>query len=327
MKARKIIAALGAVASLVAATTFGTQSAEAASKITIAGVYGMTYDPFWISLGCGAKKQAKSMGVTWKDYSTKSGDAADYSNSFTSATLSKPNGIFVNPANPNQFITQYKQQMSKGVPVVTINGTTPAAQYKVVGTDVANTAFLTELGKVVAAGTKGSIGIVNGVPGLAPVDNRLNPVVDAIKRANPGLKELETQYTYFDSNKAQQAASALMLANADLKVLVAADGPDGEGVAAAVKAAGKAGQIVVISLDATPPLVAALKDGTISALVAQAPARIGALQVKSLVDYIKSGKKGAVKASSDFVGVPQKLLLASNVDNKANADWVYKATC
>ena len=315
-----IVAATGLVGGLSA-----TAVTAAPAKITIAAVYGNTFDPFWTSIGCGAAAEAKKLGVKLKQYTSTSDSAASFDASFNSAQLIQPNGLMVNPLNENQFVTQQKKLLSAGVPVVTINGSTPASQYRVVGT--ATNDVSADIKKLVPTGA-GSVGIINGVPGLVPVDNRLNPVINAVLKTNTSLKKLEPAYSFFDSAKATSAVSAMIVANPDLKVIIAGTGPDGQGAAAAVKAAGLSGKITVIALDATPAEVAALKDGTITALVAQAPARIGAEQVKALVSYLRgTTSKKAITASSKKIGVPQKVLTKANVSLAANADWVYKASC
>jgi ribose transport system substrate-binding protein len=310
-----------------AAVAGGTgTSGTSASSITIAGVYGGTSDPFWETLGCGAKQEAAALGVQYKVFSSTAMDTNTYSQLFSSAQLVKPNGIFVDPANPNQFITQYKTLMSSGVPIVTINSSDPPSQYQVVGTGT-NDPFLQQVAGLVTA-SSGSMLVVNGIPGLVPVQVRLNPVVNAITSAHPGLKMLPTIYSGFDVNKATSAIATDLIANPNLKVIVAADGPDGQAAAAAVQQAGKAGKVTVIALDATPAEVAALKAGTITGLVAQSPLQIGEQQVKTLVNYIEAHPKGgAVSVSSAAVSVPQHLLTQSNVNDPASSAWIYKSSC
>lgn len=65
----------------------------------------------------------------------------------------------------------------------------------------------------------------------------------------------------------------------------------------------------------------------IAALIAQSPAQIGAQSVQAIVDYLQAGNTGAVPASDEFVGIPQRLLTADNVDDPANADYIYKPQC
>lgn len=326
-----VAAATTSVALLLAACGNGSSSGSAGSSasddITIAGVYGLTSDPFWTSIGCGAKEEAAKLGVTFKEFTSTGSDTAAYSSNFSSAQVINPDGIFVNPTNPNQFITQYKQLMAKGVPVVTINSTDPPAQYKVVGTDTTDTSFLSSVADLVPD-QAGSMAVIDGIPGLVPVESRLTPVVDAITKARTNLTVLPTEYTGFDVTKATSTVSSLLIAHPDLRVVVAADGPDGQATAAAVKQAGKAGQVKVIALDAVPAEVSALKDGTITGLVAQAPEQIGQQQLKTLVDYIRANpSKGAVPASSDQTGVPQRLLTKDNVDDPDSAPYIYKPSC
>lgn len=308
-----------------AGSSSGTSSA---SNITIAGVYGNSTDPFWATLACGAKQEAATLGVKYQPFASTTLDNSALSQNFSSAQLIKPNGIFVNPANPNQFVTQYKTLMSSGVPVVTINSSSPPAQYKVVGTGTTgNSALLQQTAALVTADS-GSMVVVNGIPGLVPVQVRLDPVVKAITTAHPGLTSLPTIYSGFDVNKATQAVSTDLIAHPDLKVIVAADGPDGQAAAAAVQQAGKAGKVTVIALDATPAEVTALKAGTISGLVAQSPQQIGQQQIKTLVDYIKAHPNaGAVPANVGTVSVPQNLLTKTNIDDPASSAWIYKASC
>jgi len=308
-----------------AGSSSGTSSA---SNITIAGVYGNSTDPFWATLACGAKQEAATLGVKYQPFASTTLDNSALSQNFSSAQLIKPNGIFVNPANPNQFVTQYKTLMSSGVPVVTINSSNPPAQYKVVGTGTTgNSALLQQTAALVTADS-GSMLVVNGIPGLVPVQVRLDPVVKAITTAHPGLKSLPTIYSGFDVNKATQAVSTDLIAHPDLKVIVAADGPDGQAAAAAVQQAGKAGKVTVIALDATPAEVTALKAGTISGLVAQSPQQIGQDQVKELVSYIQAHPNaGAVPANVGAVNVPQNLLTKTNIDAPASSAWIYKASC
>ncbi|MEZ5767220.1 MAG: substrate-binding domain-containing protein [Paracoccaceae bacterium] len=152
-------------------------------------------------------------------------------------------------------------------------------------------------------------------------------MVDAVLAARPGFTELERIYSFFDVNAATSAVSAALIANPDLKLIVASNGPDGIGAAAAVKAAGLAGQVTVVAFDAVPPEIDGLKEGVITALIAQSPAQIGAESVQAIVDYLQAGNTGAVPASDEFVGIPQRLLTADNVDDAANADYIYKPQC
>jgi ribose transport system substrate-binding protein len=315
--------ALGATLALLLS---GAASFAEDVKINIAGVLINTQDPFWNSIGCGAQTKATELGANLELFSATTMDAAAMSANFDAALLTNPNGFFGTPAAANQFVTQYTDLMNKGVPVVTGNGTDPAAQYKVIWSSGDTAPYFDELLKLIPA-DQGKMVVLGGIPGLVPLESRYEPLVKALNSARPGLTEIERIYTTFDINKATSSVTASLIANPDLKVIIASNGPDGVGAAAAVKAAGLVGQVTIIAFDSVPPEIDALKDGTITALIAQSPAQIGAASIQALVDYIKAGHSGPVPVSSDFVGIPQRLLTKATVDDPANADYVYKAKC
>ena len=123
------------------------------------------------------------------------------------------------------------------------------------------------------------------------------------------------------------ALSALLIAHPDLSLIIASNGPDGIAAAAAVKAANLEGKVKVIVFDAVPPGVAALKEGVVTALIAQAPFLMGAAQVQALVDYVHEGHTGPVPVSTELEGIPLRLLTKDNVDDPENDPYIYKASC
>jgi ribose transport system substrate-binding protein len=322
--------AIAALALVVTAATsivnMPRASAAAKSKLKLSGVVGGTADPFWQSIVCGAQSQATKRGVTLKTYTTTGFDTNILANNFQAATLAKPNGIFAFPQNPGQFSTQYKALMAKGVPVVNNGGTSPRVEYQAVFSDADTGRFAAEALAGASAGA-GTLVYLGGIPGIPPLEARLNPFLAAVAAARPDLKRVD-EYSMFDPNKAATDLAALFLAHPDIKVIVAADGPDAIGAANAVKQANLVGKVTLIAFDAVPPEVDFLKSGVISVLIAQNPAAIGRGVVDSLVDYLKKHPKGGkVPTTAPFVGVPQKLLTAKTVDAAENADYLYKAAC
>jgi ribose transport system substrate-binding protein len=311
-----------AVAALLLATAIPAQ----AQDISIAGAIMNTQDPFWTTVGCGAKAKGAELGVKVDIFSSTTMDAKEFSANVNAALLAKPNGFFATPGNPAEFATQFGDLMKSGVPVVTGFGTDPAAQYKIVWSSGDTKPYIDELLKLITVDS-GQMVVMGGIQGIKPLEDRYEPLVAAVKQAKPGLAEIERIYSFFDVNKGTAALSAAMIANPDLKLIVASNGPDGIAAASAVKAAGKVGQVLIVAFDAVPPEVDSLKEGTITALVAQSPAQIGASSVQVMVDYLKSGASGAVPVSTDMIGIPQRLLTKENVGDPANADYIYKPEC
>jgi Periplasmic binding protein domain len=108
-----------AVAALLLATAIPAQ----AQDISIAGAIMNTQDPFWTTVGCGAKAKGAELGVKVDIFSSTTMDAKEFSANVNAALLAKPNGFFATPGNPAEFATQFGDLMKNGVPVVTGFGT------------------------------------------------------------------------------------------------------------------------------------------------------------------------------------------------------------
>ncbi len=321
-----LVATVTLALSLAACGSDGGDSGSATSSdIKLSGVLANTSDPFWATVSCGAKAEAKKRGVALKMYTSTSTDNNAIASNFQSATLSNPDGILATPFNNNQFIAQYKTLMAKGVPVVTGNPSDPQAEYKSVTSGTDTDKFAEDALKSVSKG-EGSMVYMGGAPGIPPLESRTKPFVAAVESARPELKRLKDEFSGFDINKATTDASSLIIAHPELKLIIAATGPDAVGAAAAIQQANKSGEIALIGFDAIPPEVEALKKGTISALIAQAPLEIGAAQVGALVDYLEAGSKGAV-STKGVEKIGNQLLTKDNVDDPANAKYIYKASC
>jgi ribose transport system substrate-binding protein len=298
-----------------------------ASGVRIAEVTANTSDPFWQTVSCAIHAEAAARGAKVTSFNSTSTDTNAIASNFNTALLGSPQGVIVSPFNNNQFASQYRSLMAKGVPVVTGNGTTPPAEYRYFasGTDTAR--FASTVAAAVPSGA-GSMVFLGGAPGIPPLEQRTKPFVTAIQKSRSDLKVLPTDYSGFDINKETTTVASLILAHPDLKLIIAADGPDGQGAAAAIKQAGKAGKITLVAFDATPAEVSALKAGTIQFLIAQAPGKIGRAEVDAIVDYLKAHPGGgAVPVGTAPQYVANQLLTKADVDKPANADFVYRSTC
>lgn len=318
------LAACGAAPA--ASPTEAPAAAPAAASLRIAGITQNTVDPFWVTLNCGAQAEATKRGVELELFTSTSMDASELTTLFDSAKLANPNGLFLNVANIQQFSTQLQSYASAGVPVASNAQTDPPAVSAMVWTSADASGFMADLLTLIPE-DQGSFGVLGGIAGIPPLEARYQPVVDEIAKARTKLTVLPTEYSMFDVNKATNIVSSWLIAHPDLKVIVASNGPDGIGAAAALKAAGKADEVTLIAFDAVPPEVEALREGTIKALIAQPAKAIGAAQLGAIVDHLQSGSSGPVPAATEIVGIPQKLLTASNIDDPANADYIYVTEC
>jgi ribose transport system substrate-binding protein len=326
------LAALVAVACVASAqATPQNASLEGASaqakKPLIAAALPVTGDPYWTSVSCQAKKRAQSLGYRFRLFPMRNIAIQDAQTAIDAAVLAKPDGLIALPISNTAFNTTFANLMKKGVPVVT-NGNINAQP--VVRRNIESSLVVQEMSALVSkyVGNSGSFAVMAGI--VHPIiDGRWKPIVARIKQTAPNVNVLDTQYDGFDVNKTSQIVSALLLAHPDLKAIYATSGPEGEGVAAAVRQAGKAGQVGVFAFDATPAEVAALKAGTITALIAQSPGVLGVRMVNQVSAWRKAHpKKTAVTPGNpNTLFMPLKVLTKDNINSKEAAGYTYSATC
>jgi ABC-type sugar transport system substrate-binding protein len=325
--------ALTATACSTAASTTGSSSTTSSSggKLTIAAVGGLASDPFWITMACGATQEAKALGVTldWKSTPTAADATANQQN-VNALLLSSPNGFIYSPSgaddNPNiQKIT------SKGIPVVELNGATTDTSYYQSYASSQGASAVAQVGQLIAknAGGTGTLAVMAGLLGNPILNERFVPAVTAVRTAAPHMTVLPAEADGFDTAKTAQEVSALLIAHPGIKAVLTTSGPEGAGAVEAVQAAHDQSKVLIYSYDATPPIVTALKAGTVAALIAQSPYLMGQDGVKSLVAYLNTHKAGSAvtTASPQNVLTPVKILTAANVDAASSQPFLYKASC
>lgn len=320
-----------------AATSLLTFAAtvSAAQAYQLAGTSGLASDAYWISLMCGGTKAAKTAGSKIDWYAVKNGsDAAEANANYEALKVAKPDGVVLSQFSTEPPAGYVKELMDAGIPVVYVNGQPAKDRTYLTGYSSAPADNKMEIvaEKIIAdTGGKGAMAIMGGLPGLGEAfDSRWTILKKILKEKAPALEVLDTQYDSFDANKTNEMVSATIIANPKLNVVYTVSGPEGEGAVAAIKAAGKAGQVLIYSFDAVPALQDALRAGTVKALIAQPPALQGGDAVKKLVEFLSTNKKGeAIKpdTANQDQRIDTMVVTKENIDSPEAQGYLYKATC
>lgn len=306
----------------------GGDTTAPADDVALAGVMANATDPYWISVMCGADAEAKKAGVELKWYTTPTTSTETMSQAFNSATLTNPDGLFLNPFQATQFSTQVGQLMEKGVPVITSTPLDPATQYTDIPLATDGSNFTDEFMKLLPDGS-GSIVALGGITGIPVLDATWKPIEEAVAQQRPDITVLPTEYTDFDVTKTTQIVNGLLLAHPDLSVIIASTGPEGQGAAAAVQQAGKAGKVKIWAYDAVPAEVDALRNGVITVLAAKPAQAMGQKAVQVLLDAIEANpdKKPVTALSPSLEALPLTIITKDNIDSPEAQAAMYKETC
>lgn len=276
----------------------------------IAVVPKATSHLFWVSVQAGAMAAGRALNVEvlWNGPATE----IDFSRQIEivdSMIARHVDGLALAAQDHTALDASIDRAAREGIPVTIFDSGVDSTNYM---TFVATNNY--EAGQMAARklaeliNGKGSIAMVLHVPGSFSTMERERGFEDTIAKEFPRIHILQKQYGMSDRSKAMAAAENILTAHPNLDGIFASTEPSSVGTALALKSRGLNGKIKFVAFDAAEGMIEDLKGGTIDALVAQDPYRIGYEAVSTLVDKL-NGK------------TPQKRIdLSAHVITKADLD-------
>jgi ABC-type sugar transport system substrate-binding protein len=198
-------------------------------------------------------------------------------------------GIAITPVDPT-VATTLDKAVAKGVKVVLMDNRIPNWKGQ---TALATTNNL-EAGKIAGAYLKSvlkdgdTLGILEGVPGVPALDDRVNGMLEGLKGVN--VKIVGKGETDCQEEKGINVTQDLLTANPHLVSIYSACGPPAAGAAQAVKNAKLDHHVILVGFDFCCGEAEAMAAGVEDASVAQFPAKMAELGVDALVKAIKGEK-------------------------------------
>ncbi len=325
MKSRRLITVIVAgvvTAAMASTTTLASSGSSKAEKKTYTFylVAGIASDPFYLTMKKGAQAEAKKLGVKLIFTGSPKAFSPPTQIPYLNAAIARrPDAILIAPTDKTALIAPIQNAIKAGIPVATVDTfiTAPIA-FTNVSTDnpAGGRAAADALAR--AINKKGTVAGISVTPGISTTDQRKQGFEQEIKKY-PNIKYVGTQFDNDDETKAAQETAALLTRYPDLNGIFAMNVVSGDGVTAAVKNAGKSGKVKLVEFDAGPEQVAALKAGTIDALVAQYPYGIGVTGVQLAYQYVTGKKAGIMK----HYGTASAVVTPANVNSPSIKKFLY----
>ncbi|MEG0137120.1 MAG: ribose ABC transporter substrate-binding protein RbsB [Cetobacterium sp.] len=253
----------------------GMLSVAEAAKI---GLVVSTQDnPFFVTLKDGAVNKAKEMGHeivvldSQNDPSKELGNVEDL-------LVKGIDVLLINPTDSDAVVSAVKAANRSKIPVVTLdraaNGGKIAshiASDNVAGGVMAGEFILKKLNG------KGKVVELEGIPGTTAAHDRGNGFNKAV---GGKLDVVAKQAADFDRTKGLNVMENILQAQPEINAVFAHNDEMALGALRAIEASGRDG-IIIVGFDATDDAVKAVKEGKLSATVAQKPTLIGAKGVET----------------------------------------------
>jgi ribose transport system substrate-binding protein len=292
LTALALVAALGATSGCSRAA--GPESSTGAAMKIAVIPKGTTHE-FWQSIHAGANKAAKELGVEviWRGPLREDDRDAQVSEveGFISRGVS---GIVLAPLDESALVGPVSEAMSRKIPVVIFDSGLKGDNYvSFVATDNIKGGRMAGERVAESLGGKGNVVLLRYAEGHDSTGKREQGFLEALA-GHPGIKVVSSnQYAGTDVEGAYKKAEALLTS---LKRPDGSLGVDGMfcanesstfAVMRVLQENGWAGKVKFVGFDASPNLVAGLRDGGVDGLVVQDPVHMGYLAVKTMVAHLK----------------------------------------
>jgi ribose transport system substrate-binding protein len=199
---------------------------------------------------------------------------------------SKVDALVLAACDEQALIPTVQSAVDEGIPVITIDsGVASELPASFVATDNVAGAKMAADTLAGLIGNAGSVGLIPFIKGAATSNMREEGFLEGIK-AYPDIKVSATLYCQSDVEEAMTVTQDMLTQDAAMKGIFATNEPAAIGAAAALKAAGRAGEVKLVAFDGAEEEIKGLQDGSIHALIVQNPYRMGYLGVKAALDAI-----------------------------------------
>ena len=202
--------------------------------------------------------------------------------------------IVIAPADSKALVTVLKRAKAAGVLVINIDNKLDADALKQAGLSIPfvgpdNRAGAKAVGEVLAKKLKAGdeVAVIEGVTTAFNGQQRKAGFEDAMNAA--GMKIVASQSGQWEMEKANGVAAGILAANPNVKALLCANDNMalGAAAAAAVQAAGKAGQVQIIGFDNIAALKPLLADGRVLATCDQHGDQLAVFGIEAALKILK----------------------------------------
>lgn len=287
----------------------GEAGSGAGNKIKLAFVTNNSSD-FWTIARKGTEKAEAEMPDVDVNFVLPDGSAADQKRVLDELLATGVDGIAISPVSPADQTDMLNDAAAKTIVVTQDSDAPNSNRVCYIGTD--NVAAGRQAGALIkeALPDGGKVMLFVGMKDAQNAKERIQGIEEALRGSNVTILDVRTDDT--DRVRAKANVADAMVNNSDLACLVGLWSYNGPAILSAVRDAGKAGQIKIVTFDEEDDTLAGVKSGDIFGTVVQQPFEFGYQSVKMLVQ-LKKGDKSGVPEDKKVI-VPTLIIKQADVE-------------
>jgi len=225
-------------------------------EFAFAGVPG---DPYYTVIKNGAAQAAKDMGVDVEYKETSQYDFQEQVRLIKAAIARKPDGLVVSEESPEVLDGPVKEAVDAGIPVIIAaageNSVEKTGALGFVGQNEFEVGF--KAGEQLKAAGVKRVACLNPAVGTPNLDARCNGLEKALGSGSVDVVAIDQS----DRTSAKNRIKAILQRGAVDGMLALAAAPVAEPMLDAVKESGKEGDVTVATIDLSPGVLEAVRDG------------------------------------------------------------------
>jgi|tagenome__1003787_1003787.scaffolds.fasta_scaffold20624610_1 ribose transport system substrate-binding protein len=315
-----------------AAAPSGSEATQATLDIgsvpadfSIVYVPGLTGNPFYNTVACGAQARADELGIDFTYQGAPEFDVAKQSAIVSALVGQKPNAIMISVTDPDAMIPPLQEAKDAGIEVIGIDG--DLSDTSIMGTNIQSDNLVGgalaahSLVEAVGEDVGGDVLGLSNTAGSPIGEQREQGFTDELAKY-PAFHYLGTQYTNNQQADAATIVSTTAQSNDNLVGVYTMNTNNTEGAVTGLREADMTvDDVKIVGYDTSEPILQALEDGQITGLVVQYPYGAGRLGVDSAV-ALANGQEVPRNQATQFV-----FATPDNVDTPEVQQFVYKLDC
>lgn len=273
------------------------------NKVRVALVMKSLANEFFINMADGAKahqqKHADQYELIVNGIRNES-DLAQQVSLMEQVMATGVDVIVIAPADSKSLLPVAKRAQAQGIVVINIDNKFDEATLEQMGIKIPfvgpdNREGAKKVGDYLAQqlNSGDQVAIIGGIPSAFNAQQRQAGFEDAMQAANMNI--VSTQAADWEQAKAATVAAAMLSEHPDLKALLCANDSMALGAVAAVRQAGKAGQVKVVGFDNISAARDMIKNGTMLATAEQYGDQLAVFGIEYALQILKSGAAPADK--------------------------------
>jgi fructose transport system substrate-binding protein len=291
-------------------------------------------NPFFVKMKEGATAKAAELGVDLKSYAGKDdGDNEGQVAAVETCIADGAKGILITPSDTKAIVPTIKKARDAGILVIALD--TPLDPIEAADQTMATDNF--EAGRLIGAYAAAKLGDKAKDAKIGFLDiNTKQVTVDVLRGFMKGfgidVKDPNVigdeddprivGHDYTDGNPAggRKAMENLLQINPDINVIHTINEPAAAGAYEALKAVGKEGQVLIMSVDGGCPGVKDVAAGIIGGTSQQYPLLMASMGVEAIKKFADTGEKPGVTEGKNFFDTGVALITDSPVEGVPSID-------